>query len=264
MFRIGTTSYIIEDDLLPNTRWLADKVDDIELVLFDLDDGQSNLPNQETAVSMRHVADEHDLTFTVHLPLDIRLNDDGSVEHPSIHKAKKVIDCVRPLQPYAYVLHLDGRHVRGEDVPETAVLAWQQQSVTALNLLAECVDGFDKLAVENLEGYPLDFILPVVAQLPVQRCVDVGHLWLDGHDPLPYLHAALPRTSVIHLHGLDTRDHSSLVHMTNAQVDGIIHYLLAEKFAGVLSLEVFGEADFRSSLTAVHESMNRFTNQGRG
>ena len=31
MFRIGTTSYIIEDDLLSNTRWLANKVDDIEL-----------------------------------------------------------------------------------------------------------------------------------------------------------------------------------------------------------------------------------------
>ena len=258
MFRIGTTSYIIEDDLLSNTRWLASKVDDIELVLFDLDDGQSNLPSYETAVSMRQVADESDLTFTVHLPIDIRLNDDGSANHPSLLKAKKVIECVRPLQPYAYVLHLDGRHVRGEDVPETAVFAWQQQSVTALNILAEWVDGFDKLAVENLEGYPLDFILPVINQVPVQRCVDIEHLWLDGHDPLPYLQTALPRTKVIHIHGLDERDHSSLAHMTNAS--GGWHaftYLLAEEFAGVLSLEVFGEADFRSSLTAVHESINR-------
>ena len=264
MFRIGTTSYIIEDDLLPNTIWLADKVDDIELVLFDLDDGQSNLPSYKTAVAMRQVADEHDLTFTVHLPLDIRLNDDGSLNHPSMLKAKKVIDCVRPLNPFAYVLHLDGRHVRGEDVPETAVCTWQEHSVKALQLLAERVGGFDKLAVENLEGYPLDFILPVIDRIPVKRCVDIGHLWLDGHDPLPYLQAALPRTKVIHLHGLDERDHSSLTHMTDAQVDGILHYLLSENFTGVLSLEVFGEADFRSSLTAVHESINRFTNQGRG
>ena len=232
--------------------------------MFDLDDGQSNLPSYETAVAMRQVADKHDLTFTVHLPLDIRLNDDGSTDHPSMLKAKKVIDCVRPLNPYAYVLHLDGRHVRGEDLPETAVLVWQEYSVKALHLLAEWVGSFDKLAVENLEGYPLDFILPVINQVPVKRCVDIGHLWLDGHDPLPYLQTALPRTTVIHLHGLDERDHSSLAHMTDAQVDGIIHTLLAEDFTGVLSLEVFGEADFQSSIKSAEESIERFKNQKRG
>ena len=37
-FRLGTTSYIIPADILPNVRYLADKVDDIELVLFEADD----------------------------------------------------------------------------------------------------------------------------------------------------------------------------------------------------------------------------------
>ena len=35
-FRTGATSYVIADDLLPNARYLAGKVDDMELVLFDL------------------------------------------------------------------------------------------------------------------------------------------------------------------------------------------------------------------------------------
>ena len=43
-FRLGTTSYIIPDDILPNVRYLADKIDDIELVLFDVED-YCNLPS---------------------------------------------------------------------------------------------------------------------------------------------------------------------------------------------------------------------------
>ena len=37
-FRIGTTSYIIPDDILPNVRFLAGRVKDVELVLFDIDE----------------------------------------------------------------------------------------------------------------------------------------------------------------------------------------------------------------------------------
>ncbi len=46
-FRLGTTSYIIPADILPNVRYLADKVQDVELVLFEVDDGQNNLPSAE-------------------------------------------------------------------------------------------------------------------------------------------------------------------------------------------------------------------------
>ena len=44
-FRLGTTSYIIPNSILPNVRYLADKVKDIELVLFESDDGISNFPD---------------------------------------------------------------------------------------------------------------------------------------------------------------------------------------------------------------------------
>ena len=45
-FRLGTTSYIIPDDILPNVRYLAGKVKDIELVLFDIDE-YCNIPDEE-------------------------------------------------------------------------------------------------------------------------------------------------------------------------------------------------------------------------
>ncbi|MGH8632426.1 MAG: cobamide remodeling phosphodiesterase CbiR, partial [Burkholderiales bacterium] len=210
-FRLGTTSYIIPDDILPNVHFLADKVQDIELVLFEVDDGPNNLPSPEAVAELAALAQEHALTFTVHLPLDLRLGADGDEGHVSLVKAKKVMDGTRALEPWAYVMHLDGQDVK--DGASPAQLArWQANSLRGLDIVANWAGGPERLAVENLERYPLDFILPVIERLPVSRCVDVGHLWLDGHDPLPYLRAALPRTRVIHLHGIAGRDHRSLAH----------------------------------------------------
>ena len=165
----------------------------------------------------------------------------------------KVINCTRALQPWAYVLHLDGREVKDNPTP-SALHQWQIHTRRALELAAEWAGGFDRLAVENLETYPLDFIAPVIDQLPVGRCVDIGHLWLDGHDPVPYLSEALPRTRVIHMHGIAERDHRSLAHMPREKIDAVLALLLHEQYAGVLTLEVFGEEDFHSSLVVLEQS----------
>ncbi|MEP7359856.1 MAG: cobamide remodeling phosphodiesterase CbiR [Anaerolineales bacterium] len=251
-FRLGTTSYIIPDDILPNARYLAGRVRDIELVLFEVDDGPNNLPSAETVAELAALARAKDLTYTVHLPLDLRLSV-RDTDHASMVKAQKVIACTRQLDPWAYVLHLDGREVK-DGASAGAVAAWQDQSVRALEIAAVWAGGPEKLAVENLETYPLDFILPIIERVPVSRCVDIGHLWLDGHDPLPYLAAALPRTRVIHLHGLAERDHKSLMHMPPEKVNPVLAAIAAAGYAGVLTLEVFGQEDFESSLAALAQA----------
>jgi hypothetical protein len=42
-FRLGTSSYIIPDEILPNIQYLKDLVDDVEIVLFESDE-YSNIP----------------------------------------------------------------------------------------------------------------------------------------------------------------------------------------------------------------------------
>ena len=229
-FRLGTTSYIIPDDILPNARYLAGKVRDIELILFEVDDGPNNLPSPEVIEGLKQIAHEHDMTYTVHLPLDLKLGDDGSEQNQSLVKAKRVMDCVRGLDPWAYVLHLDGKSVRTSTDAE-AIKQWQNNSVRALEIVSEWAGGADKLAVENLETYPLDFIQPVLDRIPVSRCVDIGHLWLDGHDPIPYLQSALPRTRVIHIHGLAERDHRSLAFMPEEKVRTVWDELVRVKYS---------------------------------
>ena len=259
-FRLGTTSYIIPDDILPNVRYLADKAQDVELVLFEVDDGQNNLPSPEVITELRRLADTHALTYTVHLPLDLRLGAGGDEGHVSLVKARAVIERTRALEPWAYVLHLDGRELLAAQGPSAELAqraaAWQDQAVRALELAAGWAGGADRLAVENLERYPLDFWTPVLARVPVARCVDIGHLWLDGHDPLPFLRVALPRTRVIHLHGIGQRDHQSLALMPPEKLNLVLDYL-NEAYTGVVTLEVFGEADFQTSVAAVKASINR-------
>jgi len=252
-FRLGTTSYIIPDDILPNARYLASQVRDMELILFEVDDGPNNLPSPEVIHELSQIANQHDLTYTVHLPLDLKLGEDSSERDQSLVKARRVIDCTCELNPWAYVLHLDGKAVR-TSTDAKRIRRWQDQSVRALEIVSEWVGRAEKLAVENLETYPLDFIQPVLDRIPVSRCVDVGHLWLDGHDPLPYLQAALPLTRVIHIHGIAERDHRSLAFMPQEKVNAVFHELLRANYECVLTLEIFSEQDFLSSMEVVDRS----------
>lgn len=251
-FRLGTTSYIIPDDILPNALYLAGKVRDIELILFEVDDGPNNLPSPEVIQALSKVAQDNDLTYTVHLPLDLKLGEDGSERDQSLVKAKRVIDCTRGLDPWAYVMHLDGKAVRtSTDVDR--IRRWQDHSVRALEIVSGWAGSPEKLAVENLETYPLDFIQPVLDRVPVSRCVDIGHLWLDGHDPIPYLQAALPRTRVIHMHGIAERDHRSLAFMLQEKVRAVWEELVRARYDGVLTLEIFSEEDFLSSIEVIEK-----------
>jgi sugar phosphate isomerase/epimerase len=110
--------------------------------------------------------------------------------------------------------------------------------------------------VENLENYAPEYLLPLLAETPASLCVDVGHLWLTGRDPLAFLKAHLDRTRVIHLHGTGKRDHQSLLHQGTKPVAAVLALLAARRYDGVLTLEVFGRENFFSSRTLVCEILN--------
>ncbi len=254
-FRLGTTSYIIPGDIVSNVRYLAGKVQDVELVLFEVDDGPNNLPRRADVSELVDIAADHDLTYTVHLPLDLRLAEDGSPRHVSLQKARRVIDCTGKLAPLAYVLHLDGKSVCNGATSD-ALRRWREQAVQSLEIVGEWAGGTEKLAVENLEGYPKDFYAPVLEKIPVNRAVDVGHLWLDHHDPVAYLQAALPRTRVIHIHGIAERDHKSLAHVPQEKLRAVLDELIRFDYRGVFTIEVFSENDFLTSCAVLKSMIN--------
>jgi sugar phosphate isomerase/epimerase len=255
-FRLGTTSYILPDEILPNAHYLAGKVKDVELVLFEVDERHNNLPPPEVVRALWELTKLHDLTYTVHLPLDLRLGAEGDVRQLSILKAVRTIEATRLLEPQAYIVHLDGSEVR-DSATAQRLQRWKEQASEALEKLAVASGELGLLAVENLENYPDGFWKKALQGLPASRCVDVGHLWLEGIDPLPYLEQTLEWTRVIHLHGRKERDHASLAHAPQESLDAVLKLLCERRFPGVVTMEVFGEQDLNSSLEAVKDSCRR-------
>jgi sugar phosphate isomerase/epimerase len=250
MYRIGTTSYILPDELIPNVRFLAGKVQDVELILFDVEGGASNFPGAAVVDELGSLAEEYPLTYTVHLPLDLRLDEDGGFDHISLRQARRVIECTRPLRPWAYVAHLD-RRCLSDPSNRRQEAQWVEQAARALERAAEWTGDPASLAVENLEGCPPEVNLPVLALIPASLCIDIGHLWRDGRDAVPYLNRYLERARVVHLHGVNERDHASLAHTPPETLRRALDCLDALEYAGVLTLEVFNQADLQSSLDAL-------------
>jgi len=249
-FRLGTTSYIIPDDILPNVRFLADLVDDIELVLFEVDDGPNNLPDQKTICELKQIAQQHQLSYTVHLPLDLRLAGEDGEQHISLAKAHKVIECTQELNPHAYVLHLDGRDVIHQN-DAVSLEKWNNQALLALKQVSKWVPGSQLLCVENLEHYVPTLWDEVIQRGSVSRCVDIGHLWLDKINPIDFMKNRLKETRVIHIHGIDERDHQSLINVPTEELKRVLDYIIHSNFNGVMTLESFSEEDFRSSMAAM-------------
>jgi sugar phosphate isomerase/epimerase len=241
-FRLGSTSYVYPADILPNVQRLAPLVDDVELVLFEVDDGQNNLPSPDVIDELSMLAVEHDLTFTVHLPLDLRLASGDSSS--SLEKARRVIYCTHPLNPWAYIVHLDGSEIVSNDDP-AVLTGWRDRVVCSLELLGQEVDDLSLLAVENLESYDPGAFLPLLDRLPISLCLDVGHFVKSDSDPLLYLEAHLERARVVHLHGCrDGRDHRGLDLLPDGLLTDLFVLLESSGYAGVLTLEVFTQRHF--------------------
>ncbi|MBN2440577.1 MAG: sugar phosphate isomerase/epimerase [Spirochaetales bacterium] len=249
-FFLGATSFIYQDDILPNVKKLASVVDDIELVLFVVED-DNNLPSRKILEEIRDIAGRNNLGFTIHLPLGISLGDtDEDVRASSINQSIDIIDLTKQIDPRAYVLHLN----TGDPGTIEGARDWNKWADTCCTSLVSIAAGRvpeNCLSVENLESYDIERLFPVLDNTHVSLCLDIGHLWLQGKDPVHYIEKYPGRIRVVHLHGINKRDHSSLIHADYKEVKRVLDALTACDFGGVLTLEVFNEDDLFTSIKVV-------------
>ncbi len=250
-FRVGTTSYIWPADIMFNVRRLKYLVDDVELVLFE-SASEGNIPDKMTLGELSRLSSEHGLTYTVHLPLDLNL---GSVlpgeRNSSLSSVRNLIRHMLSVRPSAFILHLNPP----KDIPG-GMLSWQKAADDSLKELSALGWVSPKaIAVENL-SYPFAYADKIVLDNGFSVCVDIGHLIVMGADPIEHLTRYFDRVTVIHLHGVESgKDHVSLKHLNPGLLKEISGMLVKKGYRGILTLEVFTQADFEESMEILWENL---------
>lgn len=257
-FRLGTTSYIIPADILPNLQYLAGKVQDVELVLFE-SDAFSNMPTPDDVSAMKEYTQEYDMTFTVHLPLDTALgSQDEMVRHQSVEKCLRVIERMMPVQPFGWILHLHGDQ-RGP-VPSEDIGRWLIQLQKSLSMLLAAVSSSRALCVETLD-YDFGLVADLIPRFDLGVCLDIGHLVLRQDDLEKHFALWGERARVLHLHGVDPtgKDHVDLSYLNAEVLDSVLAWLMSPGSpARVLTMEIFGEDDFEKSMKVMMERLNKW------
>ncbi|WP_242392410.1 cobamide remodeling phosphodiesterase CbiR [Anaeromyxobacter oryzisoli] len=251
-FRLGTTSFIHRAGWLENATRLAPRMDDVEILCFDGD--PAALPSTEEVAALAELRARTGLTYSLHAPLEASLaSEDEGRRRDGVARVLGAVERTRPLAPDAIVVHVYLGDREGEPLRRD-VASFRRRAARSLSALVSAGVAPGALCVESLD-YDFELISPVVEELGLSAALDVGHLLRDGRPLGPLLARHLHRARVVHLHGVAPggRDHRSLRHVPRATARWLLDTLRAVDYQGVLTIEVFGEAELAESLAVLEE-----------
>jgi len=252
-FKLGTTSYIYPDRIIPNVAVLAPFIDEIELVLFE-SEGEDNLPDEEQINALMNLSLRQGVDFNVHLPVDIFLGDESEeVRSKGVSIVKRVIERTLCLNPSVYILHFDQRNKNGQN--ESDVETWQSRIIRSVEEMIQNGMEPNRIAIETL-GYPFEWIEDIVKRFGFSICLDMGHILIHGQNLRLYLKKYLREASIIHLHGFKNGiDHLGIERLPEPTLKLILSHL--RYYNGIVSIEVFSIKDLKSSLIILEEKWGK-------
>ncbi|MBU1341725.1 MAG: sugar phosphate isomerase/epimerase [Proteobacteria bacterium] len=250
-FKLGTTSFIFPDHIIPNVKKLGPLFDEIELLVFE-SQAAGVLPSKDEVKELLYLSGKLDLTYNIHLPIDVSLTC-GSLKkrQKAVDTLLAIIDLFAPLAPTTHTLHLEmPKDIRTD---ERKLEIWREETRQSLNTLLSELASPGILSIETLD-YPFAFLDTLVEQLNLSVCIDAGHQIKYGFNLIETFEKHKSRTSIIHLHGVDfsgknIKDHTSLDKLPEKYL-GQVQTIL-EKFTGVVSLEVFNLENLNRSLAVL-------------
>lgn len=249
ILKIGTTSYIYPDNIIPNVGKLVSLIDDIELVLFEGKE-YSNLPQQVDVSTLRNISEETGLSYTVHLPIDIDIcSKDAEFRRFSLKRMIEIMKLTSPLNPRACILHLPRREVESEEM-------WALRTARSLSeIFMEF--GNENICIENL-SYPIKHVTPIIEEFDFKLCLDISHSLkcLDNWEEI--FDNNFGRIKVIHFYGPETEGegHTGLQKAERSFVKSVIDKILSSNYSELLTLEVFGTEDFFESKKILEEEIS--------
>ena len=208
---IGASGCTIDAPIIDNVRLLAPFVDNIELIVYEYA-GLDNYPNSAELSEMASLAEEFHFGYTVHLPSSLSAHRlDKPWQERALKEWRRAVQTLSRLQPRAYIWHWESEQIAWQ--PSANVGAWLDfTEQTAEKFLSYNLLPPESLCVENL-SYDYALIWPLVQQLGLGVCLDVGHAWKNYGGLLPFMSKLWPKVGAIHLHGLDNKsgcDHMGL------------------------------------------------------
>jgi sugar phosphate isomerase/epimerase len=252
-FRLGTTSFIYPDHIIPNVQKIGAFFDEIELLVFE-SKPERVIPSRSDVKELAKLSQDLNLTYNVHLPTDISLAAPAlRLRRDAADTLKQVIERFSIAPVTNFTLHLE----MDKPLPSTdGIKAWQNNARQGLDLLIPDLEDPAKVGVETL-WYPPDFFNDLIDEFGLSVCADLGHHVKYGYDIPRTFELFGPKINLIHLHGVDTRleppkDHIGLDQIAPDEFKKIVNQL--KDYTGTVCLEVFKFADLQGSLAALAEN----------
>jgi sugar phosphate isomerase/epimerase len=242
-FKIGTTSFIYPDGYIPNVEALGPYLDEIELLLLE-STPKNHLPDKKEISKLGLLAKKYQLTYNIHLPIDLYLGDENTVKRDqAVESLKYITELVSPLSPSTSTLHL----IYNSDPHNLEkVNKWKQNTYDSLSRLTASGINAADISIENL-NYPFEWMETFISEFNFKICLDFGHVFQYALDADIILDGYREKISIIHINGFEeNRDHTSLDRLSRGQLDLVMNTL--DEFQGPVSLEVFSFDDLKTSL----------------
>ena len=249
-FRLATTSFIYPADWATNVRRLSPWVDEVELLFFE--SHPQSLPTEKQIQDLTSMAADLDLTYNIHLPLDLDLTSGpNKLQHEAIERMADIIRLVNRLNPTTFTLHLNCT----PDVQTPLQIAvWQDRCMAALSRMLDiCSVDASTICAETLH-YPPQWLTPFVKHPGISLCLDVGHILRYGYKLDQTIDACGDYIRIMHLHGVTNgQDHDSLLCLDRHNREILAQFL--KTFHGSVSIEVFSAEKLDTSLRALEQMM---------
>lgn len=243
--RVGTTSFIHPGSWLHNVQQLGPRFDDIEILFFEA----GGFPDRDECRALARCKQQYGLSYSLHTPLEASLaSADPARRAAGVDAVRRAIEAASAFEPEHYVLHVYLGESEHDPQPPRNLDAWRERAASSLSQLLAHGVAPRQLCVEALD-YDFALLHPVIEALDLSIALDVGHWVRDGRDELSELQRYLPRARLLQWHGTEPggRDHRSLRHYPPDRARALLSALVASRFEGVLTLEVFDPEELASS-----------------
>jgi adenosylcobalamin phosphodiesterase len=255
-FRLGTTSYIYPGEILPNVELLSEILDEVQILLFE-GRSHSNLPDAPAAERLRTLAEQKNIRYSVHLPLDVYPGHlDESFRKNSVRVIERIYRVGCSFNCETFVFHYANRNPEGK--PFQDLSKWRDQLRKSSEELLLMGIPATALCVENL-GYPYSWVTDLIHNYGLSKCIDIGHLRVNSHPVNTHLRRHIAQTKIIHLHGLKKGvDHNGLSRTDCVSVRKLFRKINEFAYRGSVILEVFQLDHLIESLQTFRSCWNRW------